>query len=100
MNQLKINIGKEEIAEFCKKNHIKKLSFFGSVLRQDFGPKSDIDVLVEFEPGYVPGFSFFEMEEELSRIVGRRADLNTPQFISRYMRDNIMKELYTLYDAA
>lgn len=63
-------------------HHIRRLSLFGSVLRDDFGPASDVDVLVEFEPGHVPGLAFFAMEEELSRIIGRKVDLNTPGFLS------------------
>lgn len=72
----------EKIADFCRRYHIRRLSLFGSVLRGDFGPASDVDVLVEFEPGHVPGLAFFAMEEELSQIIGRRVDLNTPGFLS------------------
>ena len=72
--KIRIEIPKEQIAAFCRRHHIRKLSLFGSVLRDDFGPDSDVDVLVEFEPGHVPGFAFFEMEEELSRILGREVD--------------------------
>lgn len=64
--KLQIEIPKERIAEFCRRHHIRKLSLFGSVLREDFGPDSDVDVLVEFEPGQAPGFAFFGMEEELT----------------------------------
>lgn len=79
-----------QIAEFCRRHHIKKLALFGSVLRDDFRPNSDIDVLVEFEPGHVPGLAFFTMQEELSRLLGRRVDLNTPGFLSRYFRDQVL----------
>src|SRR2546427_10969955 len=71
-----------------------------SVLRDDFAPDSDVDVLVEFMPGHVPGLAFFDMEEELSHIIGRKVDLNTPQFLSRYFRDMVLKEAEVLYDAA
>jgi predicted nucleotidyltransferase len=60
-------ISKEKLAEYCLKHHIRKLAFFGSVLRDDFRPESDIDVLVEFETGHVPGLAFFSMEAELSQ---------------------------------
>lgn len=81
-------------------HHIRRLSLFGSVLRDDFGPASDVDVLVEFEPGHVPGLAFFAMEEELSRIIGRKVDLNTPGFLSPYLRDRIEKESEVQYVTA
>ena len=87
-------IPRERLAEFCRHHHIRKLALFGSVLRDDFRPDSDVDVLVEFEPGRVPGFfSFVDMEEELSALFnGRRIDLRTPQDLSRYFRDEVMAE--------
>lgn len=67
----KIPVSKDELAEFCRRRHIRRMSFFGSVLREDFGPESDVDVLVEFEPGHVPGFiRLFEMEQEFSALIG------------------------------
>jgi len=72
--RIRIEVPQEEIARFCRRNHIKKLAFFGSVLRDDFGPDSDVDVLVEFEHGHTPGLAFFEMQDELSRILGRKVD--------------------------
>ncbi len=87
-----ITLPKDEIAEFCRRHHIRRLALFGSVLGDDFGPESDLDVLVEFAPGQTPGFAFFAMEEELSEIVGRKVDLNTPGFLSRYFRDQVMAE--------
>lgn len=87
-----ITLPKEAIAEFCRRHHIRRLSLFGSVLGEDFGPDSDLDVLIEFAPGQTPGFAFFAMEEELSKIVGRKVDLNTPGFLSRYIRDEVMGE--------
>jgi hypothetical protein len=95
--KFQIEIPKEKIAEFCRRRHIRKLSLFGSVLRKDFGPESDIDVLVEFEPGHVPGFAFFEMEEELTRILGRKVDLNTPNFLSRYFRTQVLQQAEVQY---
>ena len=82
----------EKIADFCRRHHIRKLSLFGSVLRDDFRPDSDIDVLVEFEPGQTPGLAFFGMEIELSEILGRKVDLNTEGFLSSYIRDEVLKE--------
>ncbi len=72
--KIQIEIPNEPIAEFCRRHHIRRLALFGSVLREDFGPESDVDMLVEFEQGHVPGLAFFEMEEELSQILGRRVD--------------------------
>ncbi len=92
-----LSIPKNKIAEFCRKHHIRKLSFFGSVLRPEFKSDSDIDVLVEFEPGHVPGLAFFAMEDELSEILGRKVDLNTPQCLSRYFRDKILQEAVVQY---
>jgi len=76
------------------------MSLFGSVLRDDFGPESDVDVLVEFDPGHTPGLDFFSMEEELSRIMGRKVDLNTPGFLSPYLRDRIERESEVQYVTA
>jgi predicted nucleotidyltransferase len=95
--KIQIEIPKERIAEFCQRHHIRRLSLFGSVLREDFRPESDVDVLVEFEPGHIPGFAFFGMEEELSRILGRKVDLNTPNFLSRYFRNRVMEQAEVQY---
>lgn len=91
---------KNKIADFCREHHIRKLSFFGSVIRKDFQPSSDVDVLVEFDKNHIPGLNFFEMELELSDILGRRVDLNTPQFISRYFKEQVLKEAEVQYVAA
>lgn len=96
----KLAIHEEKIAEFCRKHHIRKLAFFGSVLRDDFAAGSDLDVLVEFEPGHTPGLEFFGMETELSGIIGRRVDLNTPQFLSRHFRDEALAEAEVHYAAS
>lgn len=97
MAQPRIAIPREKIADFCRRHHIRRLSLFGSVLRDDFGPDSDIDVLVEFEPGHVPGLAFFAMEEELSAVLGRKVDLNTPGWLSRHFRDKVNMEAEVLY---
>jgi predicted nucleotidyltransferase len=90
---------KQEIAGFCERYHIRRLSLFGSVLRADFGPNSDIDVLVEFEPEYVPGFfRLLAAEEELSRFFGgRKVDLRTPQDLSPYFRDEVLAQAEVQY---
>ena len=83
---------------FCRKHHIRKLSLYGSVLRDDFRPDSDIDVLVEFEPGHPVGFiRFAAMERELSGLLGRRADLHTPAELSRNFRDEVMRSAEVRY---
>jgi uncharacterized protein len=92
-----ISFPKEKIAGFCRRHHIKKLAIFGSALRPDFRADSDIDVLVEFEPDHVPGLAFFAMAEELSEILGRKVDLNTPQCLSRYFRDQVLQEAVVQY---
>jgi uncharacterized protein len=97
MDKIKIRVPRKKLEDFCRRNHIRKLAFFGSVLRDDFGPDSDVDVLVEFEPGKMPGFAFFGMQEELSEILGRKVDLNTPGFLSKYFRDQIIREAKVEY---
>jgi predicted nucleotidyltransferase len=96
-SQVQIHFPKERIVEFCRKHHIKKLAIFGSVLRDDFRADSDIDVLVEFAPGQTPGLAFFAMQDELSTILGRKVDLNTPQCLSRYFRDKVLREAVEQY---
>ena len=96
----KIFVDRQKITDFCRRHHILKLAFFGSVLRSDFGPQSDVDVLVEFEAGHVPGLAFLSMEEELSQILGRKVDLNTPGFLSPYFRDRALAEAEVQYAQA
>lgn len=87
----KIPIDRDKIAEFCHHYHIRKLAFFGSVLREDFRPDSDVDVLVEFEPGHVPGLKFIQIQDELSTILGGwKVDLVTPKFLNRRIRDRVL----------
>lgn len=98
---LPISIPVDRIAEFCGRNRVKRLSLFGSVLRDDFTPESDVDVLVEFEPGTRIGFFGFQgLEDELSSIIGRRVDLNTANSISRSFRDEVLREARVLHVAA
>jgi predicted nucleotidyltransferase len=100
MAEPRIPIPLEAIAEFCRRHHIVRLALFGSVLRADFGPDSDVDVLVEFDPDHVPGLAFFDMQDELTEILGRPVDLNTPGFLSPYFREAVLASANTLYDAA
>ena len=101
MGRARIRIPKDQIAEYCKRNRVRRLSLFGSVLREDFGPDSDVDVLVEFEPGTRIGLIRLSgLEIELGNIVGRKVDLNTPGFLSKYYRDQILTEADVQYDAA
>ncbi|MCH7995993.1 MAG: nucleotidyltransferase family protein [Planctomycetes bacterium] len=95
-----VDIPTARIADLCRSHRIRKLCIFGSILRDDFRRDSDIDVLVEFEPGATPGFGFFGIQEELAEILGRKVDLHTPGFLSRYFRDQVMREAQVLYDAA
>ena len=94
------NITKEQIADFCKKNQIRKFAFYGSVLRDDFGPESDIDVLVELEPNHTIGLlKMAQMEIELSELMGgRKVDLRTPQDLSKYFRDKVIAEAVVQYE--
>lgn len=96
----RISVDLDRIADFCRRHHIRRLALFGSVLRDDFRPDSDIDVLVEFEPDHIPGLAFFVMQRELSEILGRPVDLNTPGSLSRYFRDQVLAEAEIQYDAA
>ena len=96
-----IDIPQERVAEFCRQNHIQRLALFGSVLRDDFGPHSDIDVLVEFEPGQQVGlFRLTAVELELGDLLGHKVDLNTAGFLSPRFRDEVLREAQTSYVAA
>lgn len=96
----RIPIDQDKIRDFCRKHHIRKLALFGSVLRDDLAPESDVDVLVEFEPGYPVGLiRFARIERELSELLGRKVDLNTAGFLSRYFRDEVLKEAEIQYVA-
>jgi hypothetical protein len=96
----RLSPSRDLIAKFCQRHHIRQLAFFGSVLRDDFRPDSDVDVLVEFEEGHVPGLAFFAMEAELAAILGRKVDLNTPGFLSPQVRSRVEAELEIQYLAA
>ncbi len=89
---------KDQIADFCRRHHIRKLALFGSVLRDDFGPQSDIDVLVEFEPGHLVGFAIISMEEELSRLFGgHKVDIVEEKYLNRWLRSRVLASAEVQY---
>lgn len=95
---LAIEIPEEKIKLFCKRNGIRKLSIFGSVLRDDFTPESDVDILVEFEDDATPGFfRLMRMQDELTKILGRNVDLKTPKDLSKYFRDDVINNAVVQY---
>jgi uncharacterized protein len=100
MSQVNLRVPRSQLRAFCRDNGIARLSFFGSVLREDFSPDSDVDVLVEFLPGRVPGLRFFRLQTELSEILGRPVDLHTPGFLSPSFRDRVLSEAELQYEAA
>lgn len=95
----RITLPPDEIALYCRQRHIRRLALFGSVLRKDFRTDSDIDVLVEFDPDHVPGlFGIARMERELSALLGgRKVDLRTPEDLSRYFRQRVLREAEVQY---
>ena len=94
-----VKIQQEKLMRYCKKNHIKKLALFGSILRDDFRSDSDIDILVEFEKEHTPGFfDLVRMEEQLSRFFqGKEVDLRTPDDLSRYFREKVIRHAEVIY---
>ena len=98
---VKIDVPKEEIEDFCRRSRIRRLAFFGSVLRDDFTPESDVDVLVEFDPAARVGLiALAGMEIELSQILGHKAEMHTIKGLNRHFRRNVLDEAEVLYDAA
>jgi hypothetical protein len=96
-----ISIDRDAVSAFCRRHCIKRLALFGSVLRDDFSPDSDVDVLVEFQSGHVPGLDFVSMEREFSRLLqGRPVDMVTPKFLNARIRDQILASAEPLYVAA
>lgn len=98
-HQLAIPVPHDEIATFCRKWGIRRLAFFGSVVRDDFGPESDVDVLVEFKPDRIPGWEFFwDIPNDLAQILGgRKIDMGTFDSISRWIRQNVLAEAVEVY---
>ena len=95
----RLNISQQQLIDFCRRHHIRKLSLFGSALRSDFSPTSDLDILVEFDPDHIPGLAFFGMQQELSELLNRPVDFNTPQFLSPTFRQYVLAQAEVLYDA-
>ncbi len=97
----RLQIPPDRLAAFCERHGIRRLSIFGSALREDFTPESDLDVLVEFEPDVRVGFfSFIAIQDELSALLGREVDLNTPGSLSRHFRQDVMERAEVLYGPA
>jgi hypothetical protein len=97
----RIEILEEKIADFCRRHHIVSLALFGSVLRDDFGPNSDVDVLVEFEPDHIPGWAFFDMQDELESLFGRKIDLVTKGALRNpFRRHEILRTQQVIYERA
>jgi len=95
---VRITIDQNLLAAFCRRHHVRRLALFGSVLSADFGPDSDVDVLVEFEPAHVPGFfGIARLERELSALLGRKVDLRTPEDLSRYFRQDVLDQAEVQY---
>jgi hypothetical protein len=100
MDNTLIGLTPEQVKEFCQKHHIRFMAFFGSVVRDDFRPDSDLDVLVKFEPNHIPGFEFFLIEAELSQLTRRKVDLQTENFLSKEIRQTAVAEAVTVYEQA
>ena len=93
-----VTVDRDQIEVFCCKHHIRKLSLFGSVLRDDFDPDSDVDVLVEFVPGHTPGLEIVDIEDELSRLLGgRKVDLVNSKYLNRRLKDRVLAEAEVQY---
>lgn len=92
-----LDIDHEKLNQVCRNYYVRKLSIFGSTLRGEAREDSDLDVLVEFIPGHVPGFGFVRLQQELSEIFGRQVDLRTPYDLSRYFRDQVLREARAIY---
>lgn len=100
MIPMNIHFPSEQLAEFCRRHHVRKLSLYGSVLRDDFRPDSDVDVLVEFEPGHVVGFAIIDMEAELTRMFGgHKADIVSAKYLNKRLRSRILRSAEVQYAA-
>ncbi|MBI4394013.1 MAG: nucleotidyltransferase family protein [Euryarchaeota archaeon] len=98
----RIRVDRQAVSHFCRRHHVRRLSLFGSVLTEQFGPASDVDVLVEFEDGHVPGyFALIGLQDELAQILGvREVDLHTPNDLSRHFRDEVLASAEVQYGEA
>jgi predicted nucleotidyltransferase len=92
-------ISAEQIGALCQRHGIRRLSLFGSILRNDFGPDSDVDILIEFEPGQTPGWKIVDIEEEISKLFGnRRADIVNPKYLNVRLKDSVLASAEVIYD--
>lgn len=96
----RIDIPRAEIAEICRRYRVHRLALFGSVIRDDFTPRSDVDVLVQYEPGHAGGFEFFRMRRELIALLGREVDMHTAASLSPYFRQEVLDEAEEIYVAS
>lgn len=96
----RVEVPQEALERLCRRYRVRRLALFGSVLREDFGAESDLDVLVEFEPGHTPGLAFVRLQRELSDLMGIPVDLHTYRSLSRYFRDEVLEESRPLYERA
>lgn len=97
---LRTEVSREALEGICRRYHVRRLSLFGSALRGNFGPESDLDVLVEFEPGRTPGFGFARLQRELTKLMDRSVDLHTYRSLSRYFRDEVLERSQPFYERA
>ena len=100
MENTRPQFDRRRIAEFCRRHGIVRLALYGSILREDFAPTSDVDVLVEFEPESKVGLAFFTLQDELTELIGWKVDLNTPGFLGRHIRNRVLAEAQDLYVTA
>lgn len=92
-----IEVDNKRLELLCRQYHVKRLAVFGSVLKGEDTSGSDLDLLVEFEPGKTPGFAYFHLQEELSHLFRQTVDLNTPAELSRYFRDDVVRAAHNIY---
>ena len=100
LEQARVNLPLDRLAEICRRYRVRRLALFGSALRDDFGPESDVDLLVEFLPGARTGLAFFAMQDELSEAIGRKVDLNTAGFLGSRILPTVLAEALPIYVAA
>jgi predicted nucleotidyltransferase len=97
---LQLDLPRDAISHLCRRHRIRRLAVFGSALREDFTPDSDVDLLVEFDPGAKVGLQFFAIEDELAEIIGRKVDLNTAGFLNQRFRDRVVAEAQVIYEGS
>jgi predicted nucleotidyltransferase len=101
MVQPRIDIPPDRLAALCRRHRIQRLSLFGSVMRDDFGPSSDVDMLVEFEAGHSPGWEIVDIEQEFSALFGgRKVDMVNPKYLNRHLKDRVLGEAVLQYETA